>query len=400
MVHQLQYIDLFSGCGGISLGLHNAGLRGLFAIEKHPDAFSTLKHNLIDTHSHFIWPEWLEVKSWDIDQLFKSKSDDLVKLHGKVDLVVGGPPCQGFSIAGKRRASDKRNKLIHSYLNFVELIQPRIIMFENVRGFTLKFPDSKRHSKTPYSEIVLKKLRELGYNDAHGEMVSFVDYGIPQRRNRFVVIASRENLSMDIFSKLEENKEKYLGEKGLVTAISSQAALSDLESKHGTVECPDSPNFLSGTVSSPQTEFQKRLRLTNQVNYTPDSHRYVNHTPEIIETFERLLASAPRNRTIKGEERAIYGVKKRSLTVLDPDEPAPTLTTIPDDCVHYSEPRIMSVRECARLQTFPDWFEFKGPYTAGGKERVKQTPRYTQVGNAVPPLFAEQLGVAIKQVVG
>ncbi len=400
MVRQLQYIDLFSGCGGISLGLHSAGLRGLFAIEKHPDAFSTLKHNLIDTHAHFIWPEWLEVKSWDIDQLFKSKSDDLVRLHGKVDLVVGGPPCQGFSIAGKRRASDKRNKLIHSYLKFVELIQPRIIMFENVRGFTLKFSDSKKHSKIAYSEIVLKKLRELGYNDAQGEMVSFVDYGIPQHRNRFVVIATRENLSNDIFSKLEGNREVYLGAKGLDTAISSQSALSDLESTHGKTKCPDSPRFMSGTVSSSQTDFQRYLRLADKVHYVPDSHRYVNHTPEIIETFEKLLASAPRNRIIKGEERAIYGVKKRSLTVLDPDEPAPTLTTIPDDCVHYSEPRIMSVRECARLQTFPDWFEFKGPYTAGGKERVKQTPRYTQVGNAVPPLFAEQLGVAIKQVMG
>jgi DNA (cytosine-5)-methyltransferase 1 len=315
-----------------------------------------------------------------------------------VDLVVGGPPCQGFSAAGQRRASDKRNTLIHSYLKFVEIIQPRIIMFENVRGFTLKFTNSKKHSKITYSEIVLKNLNDLGYTDARGEMVNFAEFGVPQRRHRFVVIATRENLSDDIFSKLAGDKENFLIAKGISAAVSSQAALSDLEYKHGTTKCPDSPRFLSGTVSASQTEFQKYLRLPNKTGYTPDSHRYVNHTPEIIEAFEKLLANAPRNRTIKGQERELYGVKKRSLTVLDPNEPAPTITTIPDDCIHYSEPRVMSVRECARLQAFPDWFEFKGPYTSGGKVRVKQAPRYTQVGNAVPPLFAEQLGTVIKQV--
>lgn len=398
MEHPLQYIDIFSGCGGISLGLCNSGLQGLFAVEKHPDAFLTLKHNLIDSNAYFAWPEWLAIKNWDINELLNSKFDELVKLRGQVDLVVGGPPCQGFSAAGLRCASDKRNNLIHSYLKFVEIIQPRIVMFENVRGFTLKFSNSVKESDIPYSEIVLKKLNELGYTDAHGEMVKFVDYGVPQRRERFVVIATRENLSDDIFSKLKENKEKFLKTKGITTTISSQSAISDLERRHGTTECPDSPRFMSGTVSAYQTEFQKYLRLPDQTTYVPDSHRYVNHTSEILEVFELLLKKAPRNKTIKGEQKVLYGVKKRSLTVLDPNEPAPTITTIPDDCIHYSEPRIMSVRECARLQTFPDWFEFKGPYTAGGKERVSQTPRYTQVGNAVPPLFVEQLGIAIKQV--
>lgn len=94
----------------------------------------------------------------------------------------------------------------------------------------------------------------------------------------------------------------------------------------------------------------------------------------------------------------IYGIKKRNVTVMDPLEPSLTITTIPDDFVHYSEPRVMTVRECACLQCFPDWFEFKGRYTTGGDRREKQTPRYSQVGNAVPPLFAEQLGLAMKEV--
>jgi DNA (cytosine-5)-methyltransferase 1 len=132
--------------------------------------------------------------------------------------------------------------------------------------------------------------------------------------------------------------------------------------------------------------------------HTPDSHRFVNHTEEVEAVFLRLLASAPRNRCLLGKEREPYGLKKRGVTVLAADQPAPTVTTIPDDFVHYTEPRVMTVRECARLQTFPDWFEFKGPYTTGSKQRVLQVPRYTQVGNAVPPLFAALAGEALKGV--
>lgn len=398
MANQVRYIDIFAGSGGISLGLYKAGLSGLFAIEHNLDAFNTLKHNLIDSRVHFEWPENIPLKNWDINTLLKDHFDQITQLRGQIDLVVGGPPCQGFSVAGQRRFTDSRNRLIHSYLKFVELVQPRVIFFENVRGFTLKFSNSTKHSKVSYSEIVIKKLNELGYTDARGEMVNFVEYGVPQRRQRFLVIATRENLANDIFSNLEGNRVKILAAKGIDTIVSSQTALSDLERRHGIVDCPDSHRFMSGKVSNKQTKFQKILRLPDKTSYIPDSHRFVNHTPVMQEIFELLLEKAPRNKTIKGDEKELYGFKKRSLMVLDPGQPTPTITTIPDDFVHYSEPRVMTVRECARLQTFPDWFEFKGPYTTGNKERIRQVPRYTQVGNAVPPLFAEQLGIAINQV--
>ena len=158
MTQQLNYIDIFAGCGGISLGLYNAGLTGIFAIEKHPDAFLTLKHNLIDNRSNFEWPEWLPLRSWDIDILLKKYSDQLIELRGQIDLIAGGPPCQGFSVAGQRRNTDQRNKLIHSYLKFVELIQPRVIIFENVRGFTFRFPGANKNNNIAYAEIAIKKV--------------------------------------------------------------------------------------------------------------------------------------------------------------------------------------------------------------------------------------------------
>ncbi len=395
----VRYVDLFAGCGGISLGLHKAGLQGLFAVEKNPDAFLTLKHNLIETHNHFDWPKWLPVKNWNVNNLLNEKNKPkLVNLRGEVDLIVGGPPCQGFSLAGERQATDKRNRLIHAYLEFVEIVKPRAIVFENVYGFTLKYPKSRNHKKIAYSDIVIKKLIDLGYKDACGEMIDMSEYGVPQRRKRFIVVATRENKARAIFDRLKNGRGEFIKARGLQNHNTTEDAISDLEYGHGTVQCPDSKNFLAGKTSAKKGSLQAYLRLPDAENYIPNSHRFVKHKDVTTQLFAKLLKDAPRNKCIMGEERKLYGIKKRGLTVLDKRQASPTITTIPDDFIHYSEPRVMTVRECARLQSFPDWFEFMGVYTAGGKERKNSAPRYTQVGNAVPPLFAEQLGLAIQQV--
>ncbi len=394
----LSYIDLFAGCGGLSTGLHLAGWKGLFAIERNASAFSTLKANLIDKRNHFKWPRWLEKTNWDIKELLKQKATELAALKGKVDLVVGGPPCQGFSMAGRRREGDERNTLVHSYLAFVELVQPRAILFENVRGFTMKFKaNANSQAGIPYSQLVLEKLHALGYGDACGEIIDMSDYGVPQRRQRFIVIATRENRAGQVFDLMKSSRAKFLKEKGIPNSNSVSAALSDLQRCHGTTDCPDSLRFQSGVSSESSSGLQTHLRKGLE-RYTPDSHRFVNHTAEAEAVFTRLLAGARKNHTICGDERIPFGLKKRSVKVLDKDQPAPTVTTIPDDFIHYSEARVMTVRESARLQTFPDWFEFKGPYTTGGSRRALEAPRYTQVGNAVPPLFAELAGGALKGI--
>ncbi len=396
MTPALKYIDIFAGCGGLSTGLHLAGWKGMFAVEKNESAFSTLKFNLVEKRKHFEWPTWLPILNWDIKELLDQKAAELSKLRGTVDLVVGGPPCQGFSTAGRRVEGDQRNSLVHSYLKLVELVQPRAILFENVRGFTMKFKANSQGG-VAYSQLVTQKLRDLGYGDARGELIDMSEYGVPQRRQRFIVIATREGVADAVFDSLDNRCGEYLAERGIPRKNGVKSALSDLQRRHGTIPCPDSAGFQSGITSRPTTGLQKHLRV-NSAAHTPDSHRFVNHTADVEEVFVRLLTGAPRNRCILGEDREPYGLKKRSVTVLDGDEASPTVTTIPDDFVHYSEPRVMTVRECARLQTFPDWFEFKGPYTTGGKQRVLQTPRYTQVGNAVPPLFAELAGLALKEV--
>jgi DNA (cytosine-5)-methyltransferase 1 len=115
----LRYIDIFAGCGGLSLGLHNAGWKGIFAIEKNRMAFITLKHNLIEKKDHFEWPSWLPVTEHDINEVLKNYKGELEKLRGNVDLVAGGPPCQGFSTAGRRDEHDERNNLVDSYIEFI-----------------------------------------------------------------------------------------------------------------------------------------------------------------------------------------------------------------------------------------------------------------------------------------
>lgn len=389
------YIDLFAGCGGLSVGLYKAGWRGLFAVERDPNAFSTLSENLIKMRKHFDWPEWLEVGPWDIKQLITQKQESLVQLRGKVDLVVGGPPCQGFSTAGRRKETDSRNALMDSYLDFVSAVQPRAIMFENVKGFTMRFC-ANGGGDTAYSQRVIEGLQKLGYEDALGQVIDASQYGIPQKRLRYIAIATRKNKAASVFESLERDRNQFLSSRGLPFYSTSRSAISDLEHAHGTVPSPDTSGFRAGLKGRATTGLQKYLRA-GQKQRLPDSHRFVNHTSTVKSIFESLIGSAPRNICIAGEAREKYKLKKRSVTVLCPGQPAPTITTIPDDFIHYSEPRVMTARECARLQTFPDWFMFHGPYTTGGKQRSRQTPRYSQIGNAVPPLLAEQLGLALKE---
>src|SRR5258708_29034612 len=135
------FIDAFAGCGGLSLGLLRAGWHGLFAIEKDRFAFETLKANFLAERSRYSynWPDWLEQRPWCIEDFLKQHRSSLARLRGRVELLAGGPPCQGFSSAGRRRAVDPRNELVERYLELIELVQPKIVLMENVLGITYDF---------------------------------------------------------------------------------------------------------------------------------------------------------------------------------------------------------------------------------------------------------------------
>ena len=396
-------IDLFAGCGGLSLGLYQAGWEGLFAIEKNPFAFETLKYNLIDNKKHFNWPDWLPKTAHEINEVLDKYPDQLKALRGHVDLVAGGPPCQGFSMAGKREENDTRNQLVFSYIRFIEFVKPKMILFENVKGFTYAFDKGKTATETePYSHKVTSKLEELGY-DVKAQVIDFSQYGVPQRRKRFILVGILNELgSPNQFEEsLKANKEAFLKNKGLSTTTTLKEAISDLLRSNGVEPTPDRKGFDSGVYGQGAlTSYEILMRGDYPDSHTvPDSHSFAHHTPNKVDCFKKLLSEYPeRGKRIDGKKRDKWEVKQRGITVLDPNAVSPTITGQPDDYLHYSEPRIMTVRECARIQSFPDWFEIKKKYTTGGKMRKLEVPRYSQIGNAIPPLFAEQAGIALKQM--
>ncbi|WP_416867875.1 MAG: DNA cytosine methyltransferase [Imperialibacter sp.] len=400
------YIDLFAGCGGLSLGLHLSGWKGLFAIEKNKDAFSTLEHNLLNKKKHFEWPGWLPQTNHDINAILKSHSEELSRLKDQVDLVVGGPPCQGFSSAGKRYEQDERNKLIDSYIKFIRIVQPKMIFFENVRGFTQQFDRNKVKGRI-YSQYVTMALKRkvidcVGYK-VHGQLINFAEYGVPQKRTRFILVGIRRDIAASVnpelfFNRLKNDREKFLVSKGLSITTSLNEAISDLLYSHGQTESPDSRGFKAGVYGVAGSGYQKYLRAQNSCEI-PDSHRFPNHKELTIKRFQHILLNAPKNKTLSEDLKKAYGIKKHTVIPLAGNMPASTITTLPDDYLHYSEPRIFTVREYARIQSFKDWYEFKGKYTTGGKMRTQEVPRYSQIGNAIPPLFGEQVGRVLSQMI-
>jgi DNA (cytosine-5)-methyltransferase 1 len=403
------YIDLFSGCGGLSLGLGNAGWQGVFAVEKDAMAFSTFKHNMIDgKHNHFKWPAWLPKKETTIQALLNKYSEQLGKLKGKVDLIAGGPPCQGFSMAGMRNASDPRNKLSQQYIKMVEIIRPKYILLENVRGFNAAFTNATgKAKKIPYSHVVKEKLENLGYKIFPG-YAHAKDFGVPQQRTRFIMVGVRKdvaNESLDPFKTLEEIRPVFLETKGLpLRPVTVKEAIGDLETRSSKAKLvhhsgTEETGFKQLDYRPPKklNAYQTLIRkgLSNE---RPNGLRLARHKAATIEKFEYIQEVCRPGVVLSQQEKAIIGTRKQAITVLDPKQPSKTLTTLPDDILHYSEPRILTVRESARIQSFPDDFEFQGKYTTGGKERTKECPRYTQVGNAVPPLMGEALGVLIRNI--
>ena len=397
------YIDIFAGCGGLSLGLHNAGWQGLFAVEKNADAFKTLEYNLIEKVNHFLWPDWLPKTSHDINVVLKDYKEQLLGLQRKVDLVVGGPPCQGFSMAGRRKENDQRNNLVKSYIKFIKTIQPKIIFFENVKGFTLEFRKNKDKGKE-YSSYVERALNRAGYY-VKGELVNFGEYGIPQKRTRFILVGVRKdvpNVSKDtasqFFSLIKNNRHSFLSKKNLTIETTLGDAISDLLRENGEVDSPDTKSFKAGMYSSIKSSYQQLMRIgVNQG--IPDSHRCPKHRPEISSKFQIILDTCKKNKDIDSYTRERFNIKKHTIIPLDEQKKSPTITTLPDDYIHYSEPRILTVREYARIQSFPDWYIFQGKYTTGGKRRTQEVPRYTQIGNAIPPLFGEQVGIILKKMI-
>lgn len=378
-----------------------AGWKGLFAIEKDAFAFETLQANLIDgPRFRYDWPKWLERKPWTIETLMAAHSADLRALRGKVDLLAGGPPCQGFSSAGRRKPGDPRNELVERYLEFVEAVLPCMVLIENVRGITYDFvgegDDAIRRN---FANDLVSRL-SVHYH-VYTDTIRCSMFGVPQQRPRFFLVGMLKAGEKQLppgdnpFAGMHAQRDRFLEQRGLKARISSKQAISDLErDRAGVGPCLDSKGYDAILTGTPRTNYQRLMR-DGFMGIVSDT-RLARHRSHIVERFGKIIVECQEagrlNVQLNKEMRERHGIKKMATRVLDPMLPAPTITSMPDDLLHYSEPRTLTVRENARLQTFPDWFVFKGKYTTGGERRAREVPRFTQVANAVPPLIAEMWG--------
>lgn len=340
---KLDAIDIFSGAGGLSIGAKMAGIESILAVEFCEFAAKTFKRNHPNTH----------VINQDIK---KVKAKEFIK--NKPFIVFGGPPCQGFSIANtKTRTIDNPNNwMFKEYIRFIRDLQPEWFLFENVIGF-------KSFDNGNFLKSFDKELKSLGYTTNHDILLAS-DYGVPQNRKRFFLIGNKNGITFN-FSELEKKK--------LVTV---NDAIEDLP----TLNNGDKIDI--GEYRKKENSFSKLMRLNSKrplQNFVSKNKDYVieryNHIPPGGNWGDIPKEKLKNYKDTKNMHSGIY---KR----LDPNKPSVVITNYRKSMlIHPIENRGLSLREAARLQSFPDDFIFEGPLS------YKQQ----QVGNAVPPLLAKAI---------
>lgn len=423
---EITFIDLFAGCGGLSIGALRAGYSGVLSIERQKNAFASFKYNLIDNPGisdyglkGFNWPKSVEKKEYEINEFIENNPQFFKRYINKIDLVVGGPPCQGFSIAGKRVHDDPRNQLYKSYIKFIRKINPKIILIENVSGIASKFSESSNS----YKEKIINELSKDFFID--GQILNSELFGVPQKRNRYFIIGFNKKVSkfknidiLNVFNKIKKDslefKSNYkIGNKNLnLNDVNVFDAISDISGNEGkdkrilfSDENSKYKEYKSYVYNKPSSDYQKLMRYGMANDGQVDSHRIGDlqkETQSIYKNLIKIVNKKPLSISAKvtKDDMAASGwkSKKQIIHVLRSNNLSPTLTTCPFDYIHYTCPRILTVREFARIQSFPDWFNFKGIYATSGSMSYT-TPRYSQIGNAVPPLMAESILKTLKSFI-
>ncbi|MFZ3088961.1 MAG: DNA cytosine methyltransferase [Methylotenera sp.] len=380
-----QVLDLFSGAGGMAEGFLQSGFTIPFASDKSEQAAETYKnrHDQLGFKTTYYCGD---VSDLCIPENLSSFLGDSLS---KIDVICGGPPCQGFSLAGRRNPLDKRNQLVQSYIKILAQVRPKYFVMENVLGIlSAKFVNYQGIKLSYINKSVIDVLRsefnEIGYPDIQIKLLDASDYGVPQKRQRVIFLGTRA----DIRNKLSHPTPCNLPK------VSAKEAIDDLSIiANGT--------SLNEYNQKALSEYQKQSRIgrtpsaNNTIQATKlSNHQTSKHSSLVIERFSKLRNGENIKNMLArltNEDALRLATKKQNCRKIVANEPSPTVLTLPDDLVHYSQNRILTVREMARLQSFDDNFEFLGKRTTGGDRRKLETPQYTLVGNAVPPLLAKAI---------
>lgn len=379
-------LDLFAGCGGFALGLKEAGITTKAAIEIDRFAVETFRHNFpkVDVHHR-------DITSFSNKEIESSFND--------IDLIVGGPPCQGFSVAGPSQYGklDDRNNLVLEYLRFVKVISPNMVIMENVKNFI----NGKLPSKDKVIDVVSNILDELGY-DIKIEVLYAPKFGVPQSRTRVFVIAIKKDCGLSF---PEINETHGPEKKDYITVGEAITDLPFISSSEGYDASPDKLIYNEIELS----DYQKRMRKGGKGIY---NHISMKHTPRLIERFKYIpvggsLLDVPQEhgqRARNGSDLDKKARFKMNNQRLDPNRISHCVTaSFQSTFVHPAMNRNLTAREGARLQSFPDKFIFKGPRTLMSKSLLIRENReheiglsqYNQIGNSVPPLLAKAIGSSV-----
>lgn len=525
MKDQLTHIELFAGCGGMTLGLEAAGFHLYFANELSPMAGDTFAYNLLKEDLETLANQdkvpsktlWIKSKFkkedlkkrlrenpfeakdgaysdlnlktelekklliGDIDKLlgwFMANPSIVKKLKQKnITLISGGPPCQSFSLAGKREKNNAKNLLPLSFAKVAGLIQPKFILLENVKGITSAFTED---NKKYYAWFEVAKAFALEGYVPVCMMLNSKYFGVAQNRPRFILLAIRIDLAKNLAKKrnderleeslnfyaevarnknnledvnmvllkyydLESNSSIYNGflfpkiTTPIGKFVSAKDAINDLKEIHNSKNSSkfknpyrelldttfttrpyvDTPKLYNHEPRNHSNYVKARFRLYQVINEFKNGNKKnavdallgkklgkeeLSKLTQEISEYDMVMQDGSDKKLASPIDVENYftsiATRKHSQRALKAKEPAPAQLTIPDDLCHYDEGqlRTLTVREMARFQSFPDWFQFRSKITTGGKSRKFEVPQYTQVGNAVPPLLARALGNTLIEI--
>ena len=408
------FVDLFAGCGGLSLGLENAGFEPIFVNELSPDAMNTYLANREKRYPDLR----KKYNSYDIKDLIKNdRLDDLAAgfkrdygvRKGEIDLVVGGPPCQGYSGIGHRRsyAVDKKqlpsNHLYQDYAYVIHKLRPQMFLFENVRGL-LNARWTKTGDKGEIWEDVFGTLQGIPGYQLNFQLVYAKDYGVPQNRPRVLAVGIRDDVGVVEDPSLPANGFLPNPTRDYPSIEELFSDLVDENYQPGG-DTEKYPRAAQNKIQRALRTDPRSKKVRGKSSRVTD-HEYSKHSDVIVKKFTFMIAN-------NGRIPESMKTKKFAQRVLPAQwsEKGPTITatSLPDDYVHYLQPRSLTVREWARLQMFPDWYEFRGKRTTGGVRRAgnprqgihfREVPKYTQIGNAVPVKLAEEVGKHFQEILG
>ncbi len=356
----MNVIDLFCGCGGFSKGFEQAGFEVKFGVDMWKDATVTYKHNF--PNAVVLNDDIININGKDILNITDLSEDE-------VDVIIGGPPCQGFSVSGKRLLDDERNKLYKSFVQIVSELKPKVFVMENVPGLVRLF-------KGQVAEQVINDFSDIGYR-VQMKILSSDNYGVPQQRKRVFFVGLNNK---KIRTNLEYNyPTPIIGNGTNIPALTCREAISDLDF------VPDD------IVLGEDISYQLPAQCEYQIQMRNGSKRILNHSITLHNNkTKEIISMVPNGGNYKDLPKELQDTRKVHIawTRMNSEKPCFTIDTGHNHHFHYRANRVPTVRESARIQSFPDTFEFIG---------IK-TSQLKQVGNAVPPLLAEAIGKSILKI--